>query len=254
MTPTERITTARRALAAVQTELEAMLADDKTRRRGPLLRQLHEVRGMLDPAYPYASQAGQDLVVDRMLGGKRGGSFVDIGGFDGTTGSNSFFFELWRGWTGALIEPVGAQLAKARAVRRCPCLQYAVADRDGTATFIEVTNGFTQMSGLADSYEPGLLARVRDDPRHKEQAVTVQTRTLTAILAEVGIAHPDFISLDIEGGELAALTAFPFADHAVGLWAIENNTGSGDIATLMRANGYDLVEFCGPDEIYRRRG
>lgn len=253
MTPTERIAAVRRELTAVHAELRQALANDKSRRRGPLVRQLHELRAMIDPGYVYPSQAGQDLIVDRLLGGKRDGTFVDIGGFDGTTGSNTFFFEVWRGWTGALIEPVSAQLAKARAVRRCPCLQYAVADTDGAARFIEVTQGFTQMSGLADSYDPAMLTRVRDDPRHQEQAVTVQTRTLAGILAEVGIADPDFISLDIEGGELAALAAFPFADHRVGIWAIENNTGSGNISALMRANGYDLVEFCGPDEIYRRR-
>ncbi len=253
MTPTERIAAARKELTAVHAELRQALTKDKSRRRGPLVRQLHELRRMIDPGYAYTSQAGQDLVVDRLLGGKRDGTFVDIGGFDGTTGSNTFFFEVWRGWTGALIEPVSAQLAKARAVRRCPCLQYAVADADGAASFIEVTQGFTQMSGLADSYDPAMLSRVRDDPRHREQAVTVQTRTLAGILTEIGIADPDFISLDIEGGELAALAAFPFADHHVGIWAIENNTGSGDISALMRANGYDLVEFCGPDEIYRRR-
>ncbi len=253
MTLTDRIAAARSALAAAHAELATMLATDTTRRRGALLRQMHELRAMLEPTYPYASQAGQDAVVDRLLEGKRGGTFVDIGGYDGTTGSNTFYFEVWRGWTGALIEPVSAQLAKARAVRRCPCLQYAVADCDGSASFIEVTDGFTQMSGLVDSYDPAMLTRVRDDPRHREQAVTVQTRTLAGILAEVGIADPDFISLDIEGGELAALAAFPFADHAVGVWAIENNTGNGAIAALMHANGYDLVEFCGPDEIYRRR-
>ena len=55
---------------------------------------------MLDAGYPYVSQAGQDMVVDRVLGGKRGGTFIDVGGYDGTTGSNSWFFELWRGWYG----------------------------------------------------------------------------------------------------------------------------------------------------------
>lgn len=253
MKPADRIARARKDLAAVQADLGTALTGDRSRRRGPLVRQLHELRRMLDPNYHYASQAGQDMVVDRLLGGKPGGTFVDIGGFDGTSGSNTFFLEVWRGWTGALVEPVAAQLAKARSVRRCPCLQYAVADTDGEATFIEVTEGFRQMSGLADSYDPAMLTRVRDDPRHKERSVTVQTRTLAGILAEIGIANPDFISLDIEGGELAALTAFPFADHRVGIWAIENNTGGGDISALMRANGYDLVEFCGADEIYRRR-
>ncbi len=253
MTPSEAITQSRAILLTTQKALTDALAKDRTRHRGALMRDLTEVRRMLDPHFPYSSQAGQDAVIDRMIGAKRGGTFVDVGGYDGTTGSNTFFFEVWRGWTGVLVEPVSSQIEKARAVRRCPCLEYAVADTDGTADFISVTEGYTQMGGLAQSYDPAILARVRQDPRHVEEKLTVRTRPLSAILIEAGLPDPDLISLDIEGGELATLKAFPFDRHKVSFWAIENNTGTPEIGAILRQNGYDLVEFCGPDEIYRRR-
>jgi len=98
-----------------------------------------------------------------------------------------------------------------------------------------------------------MLQQVRDNPRHKETTIEVTTKTMVDILNEVNIEHPDFISLDIEGGELAALQAFPFAEHQVGIWAIENNTGTREIADLMRGHKYDLIDFCGPDEIYALR-
>ena len=245
-----RIKAARDALLEVQNELTAKLSSEKSRARAPMTRQLHQVRGMLSPTFPYASQAGQDLIVDRIMNQKEGGTFVDVGAYDGVTGSNSLFFERWRNWTGILVEPVAAQRAKAEKLRSQPCLEYAVSSKKGTADFITVTEGFTQMSGLTSTYDDQMLKRVRADPRHAEKVVKVPTRSLSAILKEADIMHPDFISLDIEGGELAALQKFPFDKHDVTVWAIENNNADPALPALMRDKGYNLAEFCGPDEIY----
>ncbi len=253
MTPEDLIRRATEDLAQAEAALQALLQADRSRRRGALLRQLFEVRRMRNPGWPYLSQAGQDMIVDRLLGGKRGGSFVDIGGYDGLTGSNTAFFEQRLGWTGLLVEPVPTHLEKARMARRCPCLGLAIAAEDGEAEFIEISSGYTQMSGLSQSYDPTILQQVRANPQHRETVFPVRTRTLSAILTEHDLRDPDFISLDIEGGEEAVLAAFPFGRHRVGIWAIENNTGAPGIGRIMRDNGYDLVEFCGPDEIWRNK-
>ncbi|KAG1713732.1 hypothetical protein GQR58_002202 [Nymphon striatum] len=208
--------------------------DNRSRSRGPIVRQLHEAQRMLSPLYTYSSQAGQDLVVDRVMQNKRGGTFVDVGGYDGVTGSNTYFLETMRGWTGALVEPVRAQISKAEKWRTCPCLEVAIASQKG-------------------SYDKGLLKTVRDDKRHKEKTVKVKTMTLADVLHQMNLVNPDFISLDIEGGELTCLETFPFADHDVAVWAIENNAGTPEIKNIMEAQGYDLIEFCGPDEVYFKR-
>lgn len=250
---TENVAEARRLLRKELTKLTKGLKDNKSRSRGPLMRQFHEVRQMLSPLYAYASQAGQDVVVDQMMKRKRGGSFVDVGGYDGVTGSNTYFLETHRGWTGALIEPVRTQIAKAEQLRTCPCIEVAVASKEGEADFIEVTEGYTQMSGLADSYDKNLLKTVRNDKRHKENVVKVKTKTLSALLHELDLVNPDYISLDIEGGEVECLKSFPFKEHDVKIWSIENNTGTPETRNIMDAQGYDLIEFCGPDELYFKR-
>ena len=251
MSPFDRIRAARSELQQAHADLSSALKVERSRKRGSLNRDLHEVRRMLNADYPYKSQAAQDAIVDSVLSGKRGGTFVDVGGYDGVTGSNTLFFEQLRGWSGVLVEPVGSQIAKARESRRCPCLQYAVAPERGTAQFIAVIKGYTQMSGLAAQYDPQMLETVRSDPRHEEELVEVETRTLSDILTESGIAHPDFVSLDIEGGEVAALEVFPFDQHRVRIWSIENNTKTSRIREIMEANGYQLFEFAGEDELYR---
>lgn len=242
------------ALGTVERQLMEALKENTGRSRGDLARQVHEVRRMLAPVkYPFPSQAGQDMIVDRVLNKKRGGVFVDVGGYDGVTGSNTLFFEKWRDWTGILVEPVQRTRELAAAIRKVPCLPYAVAASDGEAEFIEVTKGFTQMSGLRDSYDPNLLARVRGDARHEENTVKVETRTLSRILTENNVPDPDFLSLDIEGGEIAVLEQFPFERHNVKVWSIENNDGSPRLGEIMRSAGYVIVDYVGPDELWRKR-
>ncbi|KAG1713734.1 Protein FlbA [Nymphon striatum] len=230
----DNINEARRLLRKEIRKLSTRLKDNRSRSRGPIVRQLHEAQRMLSPLYTYSSQAGQDLVVDRVMQNKRGGTFVDVGGYDGVTGSNTYFLETMRGWTGALVEPVRAQISKAEKWRTCPCLEVAIASQKG-------------------SYDKGLLKTVRDDKRHKEKTVKVKTMTLADVLHQMNLVNPDFISLDIEGGELTCLETFPFADHDVAVWAIENNAGTPEIKNIMEAQGYDLIEFCGPDEVYFKR-
>src|SRR5690606_23242387 len=103
-------------------------------------------------------------------------------------------------------------------------------------------------SGLAASYDPALLDRVRADPRHREERLRLPVRPLAAILDEAGITRPDFVSLDIEGAEEEVLSVFPFDRFRVAAWAIENNGGGRGIGRIMREAGHDLVEFCGNDE------
>lgn len=251
MSVDEKISAGRAQLVAALTDIQAALRTERSRRRAGLVRQRHELRRMIDDGYIYSSQAGQDWVIDLGMAGAEGGTFVDVGGYDGVRGSNTLFLEQQRGWTGLLVEPVPAQRLRAERARKCPCLPFAVGPENGTAQFIAVTEGFTQMSGLADSYDPGLLMQVRGDPRHKEELVTVETRTLSSILADNNLMNPDFISLDIEGGEKSVLRSFPFDRHRVQFWAIENNTTDPEIGQIMRANGYTLIEFCGPDDVYR---
>ena len=247
----DHIEAARKSILAARRELMDLLRKEQGRRRGPMVRQLHEIDRMLDSRYVYASQAGQDRVIDKLMNNKRDGVFVDVGGYDGLTGSNSWFFELYRGWNGILIEPTNEQYDIAKSRRRCECLPYAIAESEGQADFISVNNGYTQMSGLSDHYEPELLEKVRSNPKHEEQIVKVETKTLAGVLKEANLGSIDFISLDIEGGEIAVLDVFPFKDFDIQSWAIENNTGTSEINKIMKANGYVLVEFCGPDEIYK---
>ncbi|MEM1298567.1 MAG: FkbM family methyltransferase [Pseudomonadota bacterium] len=224
------------------------------RTRGQLNQQIWECEKLNGRRNQFFSQAGQDAFLDeRIFGGKRDGVFVEIGGYDGITGSNCLFFELIRGWTGLLIEPSPKFFAQAQSFRRATCLQLAVANKEGEAEFLEVQEGFSQMSGLTESYDEGLRQQVESDPRHKGELIRVKTRPLPAILDQHFLKKIDFISLDVEGGEMAVLSDFPFDPYEVQAWTIENNTGGTEIPALMQDKGYARVEALGVDDIYVKK-
>ncbi len=252
MKPHEKIREARRLLQEAHQEVSGFLKTERTRRRGEALHQIHTISNMLSPAPLFFSQAGQDRMIDRLLDGKRGGVFVDIGGYDGVTGSNSLFFEVFRSWTGILVEASPTQVELAKAARRCTCVAAAVAGGTGQADFIEVTSGYTQMSGFLDSYDADILAKVRANPQHGEVIHTLPKKTIASILDENNLENIDFLSLDLGGDEMDTLTDFPFETYGVDIFSIANNTQSSDLPQFMKSKNYELVEFIGVDDIYRK--
>ncbi len=105
----DKIARAEVLLAEAFAELSAELRDETGRVRGELTQECWRLRLKSGELRRYFSQSGQDWYLDQLLfKERRGGVFVDVGGYDGVTGSNTLFFEVFRGWTGLLIEPVPA--------------------------------------------------------------------------------------------------------------------------------------------------
>ncbi|MEM7212438.1 MAG: FkbM family methyltransferase [Pseudomonadota bacterium] len=230
-------------------QLSGKIAHART--RGQINQQIWECEKLNGRREMFFSQAGQDAFLDeKIFRGKREGTFVEIGGYDGITGSNCLFFELLRGWRGILIEPSPTFFKQASSFRRATCLQLALADQEGEAEFMDIQEGYSQMSGLTASYDPKLRETVEADPRHKGELITVKTKTLASILEQNFLTEVDYISLDVEGGEMAVLSGFPFDQFKVTAWTIENNTGDTKIPALMRDKGYKRVEALGVDDIY----
>lgn len=220
--------------------------------RGKVRHELWVVEKALGMHSQYFSQSGQDKFVnDEILKGRRNGIFLELGGYDGVTGSNSYFFENELDWTGLLIEPSPAMFAKARASRRCTCLNAAVGAPAPDAEFLEIRSGYTQSGGLIGSIAPDLLQRIRQHPDHDEHISRIPVLSIRDILEDAGIDRIDYVSLDVEGGEMAVLKSFPFETIQVAAWSIENIDDRSEISSFMAGKGYEVIEFVGMDEIYR---
>ncbi|MEM7403858.1 MAG: FkbM family methyltransferase [Pseudomonadota bacterium] len=254
MNAAQKVSRADELLREASAAIEAELQHNASTERGELNWRWWIAQKRLGELQPFFSQAGQDWFLDRsVFDFKSGGVFVDIGGFDGFTNSNSLFFEVFRGWRGLLIEPAPQPYRMASSFRRCNCLQMAIGAEPGTAEFMHVTDGLTQMSGLVSTYDAGVLKRVRMASEHREEIIEVEIQPLEALLRAAGLSRVDYVSVDVEGSELDILQSFPFTEFDVTCWSIENAEHRQEIPALMEARGYDLIEYLGADEIYHRR-
>ena len=203
----------------------------------------------------YFSQAGQDRYLnERIFRNKRDGTFVEIGGYDGWTGSNCVFFEKVLGWTGLVVEASPQLVRRIGETRSARVVHTAIADRDGAAEFLEVTSGLTQMGGLLDHYHAEKLQRIRRDERHSETVVTVPSTRLDTLLLAHGLKKIDYLSVDVEGGERAVLGSLDFDAFDITALSIENNRpGRESYEDIMSPAGYQQVAVLGVDEIWVRR-
>lgn len=169
--------------------------------------------------YSWMALNGLDRKIARHLD-RAGGVFIEAGANDGVNQSNTYYFERMRGWTGLLVEPVPALAAECRRNRRAKVVEAALVAEDIPGATVEI-----HVAGLMSTVA-GALGDEATTQRHIETGLAVQglrrqesllvpARTLSAVIDEVGLRQPiDLLSLDIEGGEAAALCGLDFHRHA----------------------------------------
>jgi FkbM family methyltransferase len=147
-----------------------------------------------------------------------GGVFVEAGANDGFRKSNTYHLERFRGWTGILIEPV-PELAAQCERRRRGSRVYQCALVGGDHAAAEVVIAYADLCS-----EISVAGRPR--PRSawgwdKGYDIAVPARTLTDVLAEDGATHIDFLSLDLQGFEAAALAGLDLDRWAPRIMLVE---------------------------------
>lgn len=200
------------------------------------------------------AQHGEDYFLWQRLGFKREGVFVEIGAYNGVSLSNSKFFEDI-GWRGLLVEAHPALAEECRIQRPgSVTVQAALGEvNEGTATF-------TMVRG-----EPGVdtlsFAATSDQHRRRVagkgaimEKVSVPARTLASVLEEHGIEDIDWISIDVEGGELGVLKGADFSKVSPRMLLIEDNSGGRDraVAEFLAQFGYRREQSIGCNDLYTR--
>jgi len=167
--------------------------------------------------------------------GRRGGFFVDVGAGDGVFGNNTFLLEQRLDWSGLCIEPQPSYHGDLRRWRRAQLVTTAVSDRQEVVQL--ACAGF--FGGIVRWLREDQADNWREAPRLMAPAAPL------AHILDVHDAPPqiDYLSLDIEGGEVEVLRAFPFERYAIAALSVESPERD-EVAAILAPHGY--VEVSNP--------
>lgn len=203
----------------------------------------------------YHSQYGQDRFVDSYYTGKKNGFFVEIGAFDGITGSNTLYFES-RGWDGIVIEPNPIHTASLKKNRTCKVEAVCLAETEGQVLFTSIEGYSSTLSGIQKSYDQKHLKRISDEISRyggTQNNIMVPAVNLKTLLNKYNVREVDYLSVDTEGSEFQILKGIDFSAVPTRLISVEINYGRGtDILNLLTRHGYHRLLRLGPDDIYER--
>lgn len=203
----------------------------------------------------FHAQWGQDAFIHRYLMPFAGGTFFEAGALEGLHLSNTLFFEREMGWRGVLVEMqpwLFPDLQRNRPASHC--VQAAL----GSETVPQLFLNAGDRSGLLRHLSPADIAHLehayRDtEPKPVFHVVFVQVRTVMDVLAEAGLAHINYFSLDVEGAELDILSTIDFTRVRIDLFTIEDNSGSFASARgLLVPHGYQFLGSLGTDGLFVR--
>jgi FkbM family methyltransferase len=201
----------------------------------------------------YYSQFEQDkFVYENYFQGKTDGYFVDIGAHDGTTFSNSKFFEEI-GWTGVCVEPNPKVFEVLQADRKCKCVMKAVADRIGWDKFFQILEGADMLSGLADEFNQRGIENIYANLQDFEEGFEYIDVELDLFDNIVDSTTIDFLSLDTEGNELKILQTIDFSKYDIKVITVENNDYDDKFLKFLTPRGYQPVTRLGCDEVYIKK-
>lgn len=180
------------------------------------------------------SEHAEEWIVRDFFGDKRNGVFVDVGANDHQRFSNTYYLETVLGWSGIAIEPQSKFAEQYRRHRPRTIFEALfVSDQSDREVVLNVP-------------ENGLIASADTEfARTGGKATTpvpVRTSTLDDILDRAGFSSVDFVTMDIELAEPAALRGFSIERFRPALVCVESHPEvRQQILDYFAAHGYTVV-------------
>jgi len=201
----------------------------------------------------YYSQFEQDkFTYENYFQDTKEGYFVDIGAHDGTTFSNSKFFEEL-GWSGVCVEPNPKVFEVLQSTRKCKCVKKAIADHTGKGKFFQIIEGADMLSGLVDEFNERGIKNIHANLQGMENEFDYIDVELDLFDNIVDSTTIDFLSIDTEGNELKILQTINFSKYDIKVITVENNDYDNKFIDFFTPKGYKRVVRLGCDELYVKK-
>lgn len=185
----------------------------------------------------FYSQQGEDIFIYRNFINKKlsDGIFVELGGVDGITYSNTKFFEDELNFKGVLIEPT-TQFQKLKINRpKCDCYNLAVSYTKDKIKFL----GDGATAGTSDL----MTDNFKQSWHKKSNEYYVDGEPFGDILNKSNIKYIDLLSIDVEGGELMVLETMNWNIPVyIILIELDNHNHDKDekCREILRQNGFEF--------------
>ncbi len=206
---------------------------------------------------PYAtksySQEGEDIVLNKILGGKKNGFYVEVGCHHPYRLSNTFFFYR-RGWSGVCVDPIpGIKKLFLPARPRDIVVEKGISLSPGHLTF------YMFNEPALNTFDEGIAKiRVDRDGYKVVSKALIATETLTAILDSLNISKEiDFFSIDAEGFDIQVLKSNDWSKYRPRLVLVEllNNKmseiNSDPVTQYLSTVGYEPYAKTGLSVIFK---
>jgi FkbM family methyltransferase len=183
------------------------------------------------------SQDFEELLIRHFFADRRSGFFLDVGAFEWKAASTTLYLEHHLGWKGIAIDANPKYAMGYRNNRpNSEFLNYYVSDRSGESQTLLVAGPLSSSSEAHIRSFPGL--KDIDLPR-----IEVPTITLNDLLDQRNLTKIDFLSMDIELGEPAALAGFDIERFRPDLVCIEASGSVRDqLTSYFDAHGYERID------------
>jgi FkbM family methyltransferase len=167
------------------------------------------------------SRNAEEWIVRDFFNDRRDGTFLDVGANDYREDSNTFYLETSLGWRGIAID-AQPEFAAGYAAHR-PRTKFVtafvsdVSDAD-VEFFVAPDHPLTASANRVNAESDDVAGKSRNHPSVRRM---VKTTTLNDILAGEGLAHVDFVSMDIELHEPQGLAGFDIDRFSPALLCVE---------------------------------